>query len=263
MSPKTTQIWNTLDVTCKQGRTTKVGIACFLPLPGFKHLSRLSSKAPRCPTGVPGFTSAGTPSSLCLCDMFATTFNNGEYGIEIFSPSGNEPFKACKLNNEQNIRKVYDRNIKGYMVAMEKESSSTSLQFPKSFKGSLMITQPILVLQIQQHPEKPFSVELIIIDSDQQRRRFHLSTNFKDADVNSLHVCLPWTQPDREEWCNVALNMDYLVTTFHTSKSVPSFLNLETLTIQPVCRIRKIFSLPIKYLGDEATGMLSAPCCMC
>lgn len=193
--------------------------------------------------------------------MFGTTYHNGEYGVEIFSPSGNDPFKPCKLNNEQNIRKVYDRSIKGYMVAMEKESNTTSLQFPKSSKGTLMITQPVLVLQVQLNPEKSFSIELIIVDNEQQRKRFHLSTNFKDVDVNSLHVCLPWTQPDREQWTNVALNLEYLVSTYHTAgKSAPSFLNLESFTLQPVCRIRKIFSLPLKYLGDEATG--SSPIAM-
>lgn len=186
--------------------------------------------------------------------MYSTTYHNGEYGIELFSPSGNDPFKPCKLNNEHNIKKLYDRSIKGYMVAIEKESATTSIQFPKSSKGSLMITQPVLVLQLQLHPERSFSLEIIVVDTDQQRRRFHLSTNFKEVDVNSLHVCIPWTQPDREQWTNVALNLDGLVSSYHTGKSTPAFFNLESFTIQPVCRIRKIFTLPLKYLGDEETG---------
>ena len=183
--------------------------------------------------------------------MFSSTYQNGEYGVEIFSPSGNDPFKACKLNNEGNIKKLYDRSIKGYMLALEKESASTSLQFPKSTKGSLGITQPLLVLQLQLHPEKAFSLEMIVVDSDRQRRRFHLSTNFKDIDVNSLHVCIPWIQPDREQWSNVAINLEELLGQYSAGKS---FGSLESFTIQPVCRIRKIFSLPLKYLGDEMTG---------
>jgi len=186
--------------------------------------------------------------------MFSTVYQNGEYGIEIFAPSGNEPFKMCKLSNENNIKKVYDRSIKGYMAALEKESSSTFLQIPRSSKSSLGITQPLLVFQIQLHPEKSFTLELILIDSDRQKRRFHLSTNFKEVDANNLHVCIPWTQPDRDQWTNVAINLIELITTFSPPGSNLTYFGLESFSIQPVCRLRKIFTLPLKYLGDEDTG---------
>lgn len=189
--------------------------------------------------------------------MFATVYQNGEYGIEIFSPSGNDPFKMCRLNNESNIKKVYDRTIKGYMAALEKEGATTSMQIPRSSKSTLGITQPLFVIQIQLHPEKSFSLELILLDSDKQRRRFHLSTNFKDMDANNLHVCIPWMQPNREDWTNVAINLADLVSTYSSGGTGVSFTSLESFTIQPVCRIRKIFTLPMKYLGDDDTGTYS------
>lgn len=176
--------------------------------------------------------------------------------MEIFSPSGNDPFKGCKLNNEGNIKKLYDRSIKGYMIAMEKESSSTSLHFPKNSKASLMATQPVLVLQLQLHPDKSFSIELSVTDVEQQRKRYHLSTNFSDAHVDSLHVLIPWNQPDREMWTNVAINMEDLVASFHQGPGEGKFFCLDTISIQPVCRIRKIFTLPLKYLGNDQTGEL-------
>lgn len=189
--------------------------------------------------------------------MFSSVYQNGEYGIEIFSPSGNEPFKICRLNNESNIKKVYDRTIKGYMAALEKEGVTTSIQIPRSSKSTLGITQPLLVIQMQLHPEKGFSMELILLDSGRHRRRFLLSTNFKDVDSNNLHVSIPWVQPDREDWTNVAINLSDLVSRYSASTSGVSYVSLESFTIQPVCRIRKIFTLPIKYLGDEDTGKLS------
>lgn len=186
--------------------------------------------------------------------MFASVYQNGEYGIEIFAPSGNEPFKMCKLNNEANIKKVYDRSIKGYMTALEKESSTTFLQIPRSSKSSLGITQPLLVFQIQLHPEKSFTLELILLDSERQKRRFHLSTKFKEIDANNLHVSIPWVQPDREQWTNVAINLMDLIQSFSPPGSDVAYFGLESFSIQPVCRLRKIFSLPLKYLGDEDTG---------
>ncbi|KAJ1441061.1 hypothetical protein B484DRAFT_476522 [Ochromonadaceae sp. CCMP2298] len=186
--------------------------------------------------------------------MFSQTYQNGEYGIEIFSPSGNDPFKLCKLANESNIQKVYDRDVKGYMVSME-ESSSTSMQWPRSPKASLGITQPLLVVQLQS--SRSFSLELILLDSAHQRRRFHLSTSFKEVHSDNLHVRLPWTQIDRHLWCNAALNLAHLVAA-HSPPSV-CFKSLDSFTLHPVCRVRKIFSLPLTYLGDVYTGLLVPP----
>ena len=137
---------------------------------------------------------------------------------------------------------------------MEKESTSTSLQFPKSSKGTLLVTHPILVVQLQLHPERSFSMELIVVDTEQQRRRFHLSTNFKEVNANHLHVCMPWLQPNRDHWTNVAINLEQLVSAFQNGKSAVGFLNLESISIQPFCKIRKIFALPLKYFDDEDTG---------
>jgi hypothetical protein len=80
--------------------------------------------------------------------MFSQTYQNGDYGIEIFSPSGNDPFKLCKLANESNIQKVYDRDVKGYMVSMEDTHGitlPTRAGFPQRTVSHRKLVQILLV----------------------------------------------------------------------------------------------------------------------
>ena len=188
--------------------------------------------------------------------MFSNVYQNGDNGIEVFSPSGNDPFRHIKLVNENHIHKVYERTVKGYVVSMERESSTTALICPKQQKDSLEIHQSLLILQLRLlGMASPFSLELVVHDSKRQRKRLHFSTSFKDIHVNSLHVSLPWKQPRHDLFTNVVIDMMQLV--HQSSNGVDEFVSLDSFIIHPCCQLRRIFTLPRKYLMSGLSGGLS------
>jgi hypothetical protein len=188
--------------------------------------------------------------------MFSNVYQNGDNGIEVFSPSGNDPFRHIKLVNENHIHKVYERTVKGYVVSMERESSTTALICPKLQKDSLDIHQSLLILQLRLlGMASPFSLELVVHDSRRQRKRLHFSTSFKDIHVNSLHVSLPWKQPRHDLFTNVVIDMMQLV--HQSSNGVDEFVSLDSFIIHPCCQLRRIFTLPRKYLVSGLSGGLS------
>jgi len=188
--------------------------------------------------------------------MFSNVYHNGDNGIEIFSPSGNDPFRHMKLVNENHIHKVYERTVKGYVVSMERESSSTALICPKQQKDSLDIHQSLLILQLRLlGMASPFSLELVVHDSRRQRKRLYFSTSFKDIHVNSLHVSLPWKQPRHDLFTNVVIDMMQLV--YQSSNGMDEFVSLDSFIIHPCCQLRRIFTLPRKYLMSGLSGGLS------
>jgi hypothetical protein len=189
--------------------------------------------------------------------MFSQVFQGGSNGVEIFSPSGTDPYKIMLLFNESAITKTYDRNIKGYYVAMEQESTVTKVQCPKKHNTSLGITQPVLCFQLQFIDNKNFSIECAILDDQNQRRRLHFSTNFRELDSNALHVRIPWSKDYsgfEGKWVTVCINLEDICR--RSFKNV-AYRTLESFIIHPACRIRKIFSLPAQSL--ETAPLVTIP----
>eukprot|EP01038_Epipyxis_sp_PR26KG_P016340 gene16340-22261_t len=177
--------------------------------------------------------------------MFSSQYQLGDSGIEIFSPSGNDPFKIFKLNHagtsNNNIQKVYDRNIKGYMLSIPKASALTNIQCPNSSRESLGIIQPFFVLQCQLLGQG-FNLEIVVLDQQQSRKRLHFSTNFKEFDATALHTRIPWIDHNiNGKWMNVLLDLSTLVPICFKGSQ---FSSVDSFTIRPVCNIRKIFTLP-------------------
>jgi hypothetical protein len=180
--------------------------------------------------------------------MFSSAYQDGDGGLEIFSPAGNDPFRLMKLQNENSIIKVYDRNIKGYMISLDKESNSTSIRCPEKQRYSLGITQPLLVFQMISAPSKSFSLEIVIVDQSNQRRRLHFSTNFKSLDCNGLHCRIPYDS-EKDIWMNLVFDLVDIVD--QAFKNTVQFQSLESFTIHPVCRLRKIFTMQRKAIIDK------------
>lgn len=170
--------------------------------------------------------------------MFSQTFQGGYSGVEIFSPSGNDPLKVFKTSGS--VTKIYDRGVKGFVLALEKDGTASSATCPSS-KNSLGIVQPLLIVQLQIDSTKPFSIEIVVSDKAKQRKRLHFSTSIRSIECNELHVRLPWEVADAE-WCNVVFNLAEITHRFFRNSE---FSMLESFTIRPVCKVRKIFSLPL------------------
>lgn len=188
--------------------------------------------------------------------MYASKFQTGSSGVEIFSPSGSDPLKKLKLNNEKQIQRIYDRSVKGYILEMNRESSTTSVQCPRNVKESLDIIQPFLVFQLKLFEQRSFSLELVIHDTQRQRKRLYFSSNFKDIDANHVQAKIPWCPLENENWQTVVLDMSSLVSSCFPGSA---FESLDSFSIHPVCQIRKIFSLPTEPIAGHISPQLDFP----
>ncbi len=188
--------------------------------------------------------------------MFSSLHQSGVNGIEIFSPSGNDPLKNLKLTNEAQICKIYDRDIKGYLLTLEKESSSTCIQAPHNSSECFGITQPLVIFQIYLFLEKNMSLDLKITDSSGNKRRLQISTCCKELECNGLHCRVPWILPLKDKWMNFVINLQYLVAAVFPGVA---YASLDSFTLHPCCRIRKIFTLPLVLLTDWADGLVAVP----
>lgn len=191
--------------------------------------------------------------------MFSSVFQKGTSGVEIFSPTGKDPFKFASCRADLNTAKFYDRSIKGYAVVLDSEGHSPVFQTPKKDSESLGIVQSILCLQLQRLPGKSCSVEFIVRDDAKQRRRLHFSTKFREKTCNPLHAQLPWTVSEQMEemWITWVVDLDQLCQScFHSS-----FVSLEQMRIYGSSRLRKVFSLPagaLEGVADPSGLMLPA-----
>ena len=169
--------------------------------------------------------------------MFSSTYQNGDTGVEIITTAGKGP--NPRLVKATNLPKEYDRDIKGYKYILTPQAS---LQCPAaSGRDTLGLLQPLLVFQLRcPHDDDILNLEIVVLDTDNQRRRFHISTTFRSLEPHSLHVQIPWIQTDKSQWTNVVFSLDTLVMHFFRTK----FQSLDSFHLRPNCYLRKVFTLP-------------------
>eukprot|EP01039_Chlorochromonas_danica_P002890 gene2888-3155_t len=188
--------------------------------------------------------------------MFAGIYQKGSNGVEIFSPTGKEPFKYASCRTDISGRS-YDRSIKGYSIPLDYDSQSPSFQMPRKDSESLGIIQSILCIQLKRFPRKNCSLELILRDQAKQRRRLHFSTKFREHTSNHLHAQLPWTLPpdvEEEFWITWIIDLNMICDVCFQS----SFSSLEQIKFYGSSHLRKIFSIPHSNLDgiSEASQIL-------
>lgn len=172
--------------------------------------------------------------------MFAKTFQSGSTPIEVISASGKEPNpKLLKCNQ---VTKDYERSIKGYIYNIERTSPHTFLNCPANLKDSLGIYQQYLVLQLFPFPAKHVHLEVIIMDTKSQRRRFLLSTSFQKAEANELHCQIPWSIENRGIWNSIVIDLKTLASRCFKGAV---YSVLESFTLRPCCHLRKVFTVPM------------------
>lgn len=183
--------------------------------------------------------------------MFSQQFQTGNLGVEIFSPNGKYPLNTVKISGKS-VTKEYDRDLRGYYLSLEKDGviiPAIKLECPIDCRSSIGIIQPLLVFQLYAMPSKQLSLEIIIIDSVGQRRRLHFSSIFRTFDSkNQLHAQIPWAI-EKSKWNSCIFNLQSLTSQcFHGAK----FATIDSFTLKPSCRLRKIFSLPQNQNEDQS-----------
>lgn len=177
--------------------------------------------------------------------MFESFYQDGDNGIEIFSSSGKLPGKGWKISST--IHRVYDRTIKGFVYLLDKPLSSNMI-IPENNNNTLSIKQRYFIIQLRYNNLKSFTFEIIILDSNKQRYRLHISSNFKEIEIKVFHIQIPFQLEYKENyWYNYIIDLKMICENyFHIQ-----YKSIDSISIQPSCRIRKIFTLPSLNLSPN------------
>ncbi|RYH19959.1 DUF667 domain-containing protein, partial [archaeon] len=187
--------------------------------------------------------------------MFASVYQKGSTGVEIFTPTGKEPFKNVLCRTDINSAKYYDRNIKGYAIVLDSENHNPAFQIPRKDTDLLGVSQSIVCVQLQcVSDRKTASVEFVLRDDQRQRRRLHFSNRFRELSINPLHAQVPWHLPSLTSsedspypWSSWVLDLSLLcMQCFQTQ-----FSSLESVRIYGTMHLRKLFSLPRNSIIGE------------
>eukprot|EP00002_Diphylleia_rotans_P013703 TRINITY_DN2673_c0_g1_i13.p1 TRINITY_DN2673_c0_g1~~TRINITY_DN2673_c0_g1_i13.p1 ORF type:complete len:241 (-),score=36.08 TRINITY_DN2673_c0_g1_i13:145-867(-) len=191
---------------------------------------------------------------MSLLQNFRSDYQNGP-SFEIFSAQGSNPLHGWKVihtGSANSVHKEFDKPTKSSVLVIE-GSSQTRLQLPADDKKGLGLIQPYLVFQIFVSSGQSFGLELSITDQDRNKRRLILSSSVKDVTCTALHSRLPLTILIRNEWHNLVIDLPNLVS--HCWRG-HTFRTLESISLSPYCRLRRIFTMkscPIETMtpGDD------------
>lgn len=163
--------------------------------------------------------------------------------MDLLSAQGKAPATGWKLQGK--IAKSFEKLIKGNAFLLD-GSADTRMQLPKATSGpssvSLGLTQRYLVLQLLVPFTKNFSIEIGFVDLQRARRRFVISSAFREPSVTALHAQIPLggTTISRDTWINLVLDLQALTETFFGGSV---FRSMESLAICGCCRLKRVFTM--------------------
>ncbi|KAG2375286.1 hypothetical protein C9374_009909 [Naegleria lovaniensis] len=167
--------------------------------------------------------------------------NSSGDSIELLSMQGPNALNNILIKNTKLVTKVFDKEVKTYVVCIEGSSfHTTNIEIPKSNTSSLQIMHRYLVIQCL--IGTIFQVELHIRDKKQIKKRIIISSSFKSITKTQLHSQIPLPENIISgEWMNLCLDLLELVEISFNDKE--EYYCLDRLCIGPTCTIRKVFTL--------------------
>lgn len=187
---------------------------------------------------------------------FKSGYQGGAF-YEVLSTQGKDSAVNWKFTSSS-IKKVYEKDAKGYVFNLEGAPATTKLQSPKDSKQSLTLIQRYLVIQIYIAKGADFSVELGVSDLSNNKRRIMLSTSLRETQVTPLHAKVPLTVVRRAVWLNLVLDMVSLVGDTWTSHT---FRAVDHISVSANCKLRRVFTMKSQPLDttddDELYGCSS------
>ncbi|KAK7101886.1 protein CFAP20DC-like [Littorina saxatilis] len=170
--------------------------------------------------------------------MFKNEYQGGPY-LEIFSPQGRDATSShWKLGS--GVKKVYEKEVKGYVYVLEGTPSTTKMHIPKDNKQSMTLVQRYLVLQVYIPKGQDWFLELGVCDLSNNKRRIQLSTAQKEMQATPLHARVPLCVVKRAVWLNLCLDMVSLV---GETWSGQTYRAIDHITVSANCKVRRIFTM--------------------
>ncbi|CAL1609367.1 unnamed protein product [Knipowitschia caucasica] len=178
--------------------------------------------------------------------MFKNKYQGGAV-VELFCAQGNDPVAKWKLSGGA-IHKEYNKEIKGFVYCLDGSSRTVKMQMPKNGKKSLGLLQRFLVFQVNIPPDRDFSIELMVTDTDHLKRRLYLSTVHKKLSTTLWHAMIPLVALHHKIW--LTLCIDLVSFTSKLFKDV-AYVSLDSITVFANCRMRRIFTMRAEPKGGD------------
>lgn len=170
-------------------------------------------------------------------------------GVEVFSSAGKDPGRQWKVS--QNIHRVYDRSVKGFVFLLEKGATTNMSIPPAEGKELLGLIQPLLVFQVRLQPGKHFGFDVVVQDDKGNKRRLYFSSTFRDFENHGLHVQVPLAIDALDGWINMIVDLGMLMHLCFRGSHLHSILSI---SLKPVCRVRRIFTMPYSNSSGTSDG---------
>ena len=162
--------------------------------------------------------------------------------VDVFASNGSEKNGRDEARvTSSTITRQFDKVFRSFVYCVEGVGNA-SISFPKEGKlNPLRIPHPFLVLQLYVSGSQLFCFEVTCIDYFGQRRTVQFSTMYKQPGLHNLTLGkLPLKGMARNIWVNLVVDLqDIFGGLFDSFK----FELLESVSIRPTCRLRRIFTL--------------------
>ena len=166
-------------------------------------------------------------------------FNNNGPCFELFS-SATDIIKYWKQKGK--IMKEFESHTKSYIYSLQFGGVSM-LSIPINEKHSLQINNSCLLFQFILFNTKSFSIEIIIKDKNDTKRRFNLTSSVKEIDSKSLYIKIPLLEHPLNIWTNLIIDLESLTRQYFKTQT---FKAIDNIHITGCLKIRKIYSLRTK-----------------
>lgn len=173
-------------------------------------------------------------------------FQGGQI-VEVLSNVGSQlQASVGTLAAPKTAKRIFDNSVKSFIVAIEGTTQSTN----RIVFEDLKLLQRFLCFQLlSPAANAPVYLELSISDaqssrSSMNRRRLLFSSAFSKMHVSPLHVQIPLLPEavPRQQWLALIIDWPLWVQEAWGYGSCAGWA-IETITVGPSCRIRKIFSM--------------------
>ena len=135
------------------------------------------------------------------------------------------------------IERIIDEDLRSSVIDLRGNLATTCVQCPKKQLGplkSLGITLPHLVFLIKNMGE-PCSIEVQVMDTKNERRRFRASTFQKTVKTNAKITAMPLKLSDG--WNHVQFNLDEFLYKWYSSR----YKETVQIQVHATCRLRRIY----------------------
>jgi hypothetical protein len=176
--------------------------------------------------------------------------------VDIFASNGSEKVAQMEATiTASSVTRQFDKAFRTFVYSVEGVGNA-AIQFPKDRKKEpLRIMHPFLVIQLYTPETQHLAFEVASMDYFGARRTLSFSTCCKaPVLINLTAGKLPLRGMARGSWVNLVIDLqDVFAGVFENFK----FEMLESVTIRPTCRLRRIFAVrnaPPDTTSDDLNG---------